>query len=87
MDDIKKKIDEMKKAIEQLRDEAKLQAHLGKTESQEALSKLEDELAIFLKDYKPFADEAKKTFDNTSEALGLAADELLAGVKRVRKLF
>ena len=37
MDDIKKKIDEMKYEIERLRDEAKLKAHLGKAEAMEEL--------------------------------------------------
>lgn len=87
MDDIKKKIDEMKQDIEQLRDEAKLKIHLGKAEALEELGKLENEWDDLLRKCKPFTEEAEKTLDNTSAALGLAADELKAGFKRVRKLF
>jgi archaellum component FlaC len=87
MDDIKKKIDGMKQDIERLRDEAKLKAHLGKAEALEELGKLENEWDDFLLKCKPFTDEAEKILENTSTALGLAADELKAGVDRVRKLF
>lgn len=87
MEDIKKKIEEIKQDLEQLRDEAKLKAHLGKAEVLEELGKLENEWDDFLKKSKPFTDEAEKTLKNTSTALGLAADELKAGLERVRKLF
>jgi hypothetical protein len=87
MDDFKKKIDEMKRDIEQLRDEAKLKAHLGKAEAQTELGKLENELDDFLRKCKPFTDEAEKTLENTGTALGLAVDELKEGFERVRKLF
>lgn len=87
MEDIKEKIDEMKEDIEQLRDEAKLKAHLGKAEALEELGKLENEWDDFLLKCKPFTGEAKKTFENTSAALGLAAEELKTGFDRVRKLF
>lgn len=87
MEDIKQKIDEMKEDIEQLRDEAKLKAHLGKAEALEELAKLENEWDDFLLKCKPFTDEAKTTLGNTSAALGLAAEELKVGFDRVRKLF
>lgn len=87
MDDLKKKIDEIQKDIERLRDEAKLKVHLGKAEAQEELGKLEDELITFLGKCKPFTDEAEKTLENTSTALGLAVEELKDGFERVRKLF
>ncbi len=87
MDDLKKKIDEIQKDIERLRDEAKLKAHLGKAEAHEELGKLEDELNAFLGKCKPFTDEAEKTLENTNTALGLAVEELKDGFERVRKLF
>jgi hypothetical protein len=87
MDNFKKKIEEMKQDIERLRDESKLKAHLGKTEAQTELGKLEDELDLFLQKFKPITDEAEKTLENTGTALGLAVDELKEGFERVRKLF
>lgn len=87
MEDIKQKIDEMKEDIEQLRDEAKLKAHLGKAEALEELGKLENQWEGLLLKCETFTGEAKKTLGNTSAALGLAADELKEGFDRVRKLF
>lgn len=87
MDDIKKKIEEMKQDLERLRDEAKLKAHLGKAEALDELGKLENDWDDFLVKSKPFMDEAEKTLENTSAAFSLAADELKAGFERVRKLF
>ena len=72
--------------IEQLRDETKLKAHLGKAEAADELEKLEKEWNSFLSKYKPLVDEAEKTAENTGAALGIAADELKAGYERLRKL-
>ena len=54
MEDIKKVIEEKKAQIEQLRDEIKLQAHLGKEEAKGELEKLEKEYESFLAKLKPF---------------------------------
>lgn len=86
MEDIKKVIEEKKAQIEQLRDEIKLQAHLGKEEAKVELEKLEKEYESFLAKLKPFSDEVGHTIGNTGEALGLAADELKAGYERISKL-
>lgn len=87
MDDIKQVIEEKKKHIEQLRDEIKLQAHLGKEETKVELEKLEKEYESFIRKLQPFTEEVGTTLANTGEALGLVADELKAGYERVRKLF
>ena len=87
MDDIKQVIEEKKKHIEQLRDEIKLQAHLGKEETKAELEKLEKEYESFIRKLQPFTEEVGTTLTNTGEALGLVADELKAGYERVRKLF
>ena len=82
------KNDGRKKAeIEQLRDEIKLKAKLGKTEAKDELDKLEKEWDAFLAKCKPFISEIDQTTDNAGSALGLAADELKAGYERIRKLF
>jgi len=82
-----KKLDVMKASIEQLRDEIKLKAHLGKTEAVEEFEKLEKRWDSFLVQCKPVAEEAGKTAENAGTALGLVADELKAGYERIRKLF
>ncbi len=81
------KLDAMKASIEQLRDEIKLKAHLGKAEAADELEKLDKKWNFFLEQYKPVAEEAGKTAGNAGAALGLAADELRAGYERIRKLF
>ena len=84
---MKKMMAEKKAEIEQLRDEIKLKAHLGKAEAKDELDKLEKEWDAFLVKCKPFIDEIDQTTDNAGSALGLAADELKAGYERIRKLF
>ena len=87
MEELKKIIEEKKAQIEQLRDEIKLQAHLGKEDAKDELEKLEQEYDSFLARLKPFTDEVGQTLGSTGEALGLAADELKAGYERLSKLF
>lgn len=83
---MKEKLDVIKSEIEQLRDEIKLKAHLGKAEAKDEVEKLEKNWNAFLSKYKPLADEAGKTAENTEAALGTAAEELKAGYERLRKL-
>ena len=86
MENIEKMIEERKAEIEQLRDEIKLKAHLGKADAKVELEKLEKDWDSFLSKCKPFTDEVDKTADNTGAALGIVADELKAGYERIRKL-
>lgn len=83
---MKSKLEQMKADIEQLRDEIKLRAHLGKAEAAGELERLEKQWDTFLNKYKPLAEEAEKTAENTGAALGVVADELKAGYERLRKL-
>jgi hypothetical protein len=77
----------MKASIEQLRDEINVKAHLGKAEARDALEELDKKWDSLQAQYKPAVDEAGKTAQNTSAALGLAAEELKDGYRRIRKLF
>lgn len=86
MADETSKLDTMMATIEQLRDEIKLKAHLGKADAMDELEKLDKKWDSFLDQYKPVADEAGKAAGNAGTALGLAADELKAGYERIRKL-
>ena len=87
MSDSKKSIADVKASIEKLRDEIKLKAHLGELETRDELDQLEKKWQTFTAEYKPLLTETEKTAQNTSAALGLAADELKAGYDRIRKLF
>jgi len=84
---MKKNIEELKTDIEQLRDEIKLKAHLGKAEAKAELEKLENKWEGFLSQYKPLADEVGNTAKNTGAALDMVADELKAGYQRLKKMF
>jgi len=84
---MKENIKKLKLDIEQLRDEIKLKAHLGKAEAKEELETLEKKWDGFLSRYKPLADEVENTAENAGAALEIAADELKAGYKRLKKLF
>jgi hypothetical protein len=82
---MKAKLEQIKAEIEQLRDEIKLKAHLGKADAADQKEKLEKDWKSFLKKYKPLAEEAEKTAKGAGAALGLAANELKAGYERLRK--
>ncbi len=87
MENIQQKLADLKLEMEKIRDEAKLQAHLGKAEMASELEALEKEWDALTLKAKPFTDEAEKTLENTGEALELAANELVEGFNRIRKLF
>lgn len=86
MSDTKSSLEDLKASIEQLQDEINLKAHLGKAEAKDELKQLEKKWKTFLAEYKPLTDEAGKTAGNAGAALLLAADEIKAGYKRLRKL-
>jgi len=80
-------IEKIKASIEQMRDEIKLKAHLGKADAKDELAELEKKWDSFLADHKPLADEATKTAANAGAALLEVGEELKAGYKRMRKFF
>ncbi len=86
MSEIQSGLEKMKESIEQMRDEIKLKAHLGQAEAKDELEQLEKKWNTFLTEYKPLSDEAGKTVGNAGAALILAAEEIKAGYKRLRKL-
>lgn len=83
---MKMPFEKLKADIEQLRDEIKLKAHLGKAEATEELEKLEKKWERFISQYKPVTDEVESTVENAGAALSIAADELKAGYQRLKKL-
>lgn len=83
----KKSLEKLKASIEQMRDEIKLKAHLGQAEAKEELEELEKKWDAFLVQSKSATAEAGKAAENAGAALALAAEEIKAGYKRIRKLF
>lgn len=83
---MKQIIEKIQKDMAALRDEMTLKAHLGKAEAKDELAKLEKEFDSLLAKAKPLAEEAEKTAGNAGAALGMAAEELMAGLDRLRKL-
>lgn len=86
MSETKSGLENLKDSIEQMRDEIKLKAHLGKAEAKEELEQLEEKWEKFMAEYKPLTREAGKIAENTGTALSLAAEELKEGYKRLRKM-
>ena len=82
-----KEFERLKEQIEQLRDEIKLKVHLGAADAKDELEKLEKQWDELMTKYKPVTDEVGNTAEKTIDALGTAADELKAGLERLRKLF
>ena len=80
------KLERVKAEIEQLRDEIKLKAHLGKADAADEMERLEKDWKSFLSQYKPLVDEVDTTAENTVAALGVAADELRTGFNNILKL-
>lgn len=80
-------IGKIKTSVEQMMDELKLKAHLGKAEAKDELAQLEKKWDTFLADSKPLTDEAANTAAKTGAALLEVGEELKAGFKRLRKHF
>lgn len=78
--------EELKQDMKQLKDEIKLKAHLGKAEAEDEFEKLEKKFDKLVVKVKSFANEAEKTAENTGAALKVAAEEVMAGISRIRKL-
>ena len=86
MSDKKEPFDELFEGIKQIRDELKVQIHLGKAEAKEEWEKLENKLEELKVQTKPFADAAEETAKGVGSAMVLAADELKTGYDRIKKL-
>lgn len=78
--------EEIKAAIEQIRDEVALKAHLGKAEAGDELKKLEKKWDVLKQQLKPYSDDIEKKVGDVGAALELAAEELKAGFERIRNI-
>ncbi len=83
----KGKLEEIKAAIEQIRDEVALKAHLGKADANDELEKLEKKWDALKQQLKPYSNDIEKKAGDAGAALELAAEELKAGFERIRNKF
>jgi hypothetical protein len=77
----KEQIEEMVSTLKQLRDELKVQIHLGKAEAKDEWEKLEEKGHS-----RSVAEAAGESAKNVSSALEIVGEELKSGYDRIRKL-
>ncbi len=82
-----KKLEEIKNAIEHIRDELALKAHLGKADATDELEKLEKKWDKLKQQLKPYSDDIEKKTGDAGAAIELAAEEIKAGFERLRNIF
>jgi uncharacterized protein YerC len=81
------KLEEIKNAIEKIRDEVALKAHLGKADATDELEKLEKKWENLKRQFKPYADDVEKKTGDAGAAIELAAEEIKAGFERIKNIF
>lgn len=85
MAEIRERLDEVIKKLKQERDEIKLQIHLANMEGKDEYDRISRKVDQLTDQYDPVKDAVEDTAENIYSALGLVADELKFGFKRVRK--
>ena len=86
MTDTPKPYDEVVSELQQLRDELRVQIHLGSKEAQEEYEKLEQKWDELMQEGQPLADAVSETAENVGAAVELAAGELKQGYEKIRDL-
>jgi len=82
----KEQIEEMVSTLKQLRDELKVQIHLGKAEAKDEWERLEEKWQQFKVHSRSVAEAAGESAKNVSSALEIVGEELKSGYDRIRKL-
>jgi hypothetical protein len=82
----KEQIEEMVSTLKQLRDELKVQIHLGKAEAKDEWERLEEKWQQFKGHSRSVAEAAGESAKNVSSALEIVGEELKSGYDRIRKL-
>jgi len=81
-DRLRSQVDELRG----LRDDLKLQVHLGKLEARERFEKTEKDWGHLEAKLKQLADASRESADDVGEAARLLADEIREGYRHVRSL-
>ena len=75
----------MIRELKQDRDELKLKMHLAGMDAQDEYERISGKLDDLTAHYEPVKDAVEETAENVFTALGMVADELKFGLRRVRK--
>jgi hypothetical protein len=85
MAEIRERLDEVINKLKQERDEIRLQIHLANMEGKDEYDRISRKVDQLTDQYEPVKDAVEDTAENIFTALGMVADELKVGFKRVRK--
>ena len=86
MPEDKTPFNELFKNLKQVRDELKVQVHLGKAEAKDEWDNLEKKYEDFKAQSEKVASAAGDTAKDVGSAMDLAAEELKKGYERIKKL-
>ena len=86
MSEHKERYEEMVSSLKQMRDELKVQIHLGKVEAKDEWEKLEEKWQELQARGKPVAEAVEESAKDVGSALELVGAELKAGYERIKKL-
>ena len=81
----RQQLEETISALKQQRDEIQLRLHLAEMEAREEYDRLSGSIEKLTAQYEPVREAAAESADNVIAALRLAADEMKAGLSRIRK--
>jgi hypothetical protein len=82
----KNALDSLISSLKQQRDELALKIHLGQAEAKQEWERVEEKLRQLTQDYEPVREAVEDTAAGVFSGLELAAQEVKAGLDRVRKL-
>ena len=86
MSERKERFEEMLSSLKKMRDELKVQIHLGKAEAKDEWEKLEEKWQELKEQGKTVAEAVDESAKDVASALELVGGELKAGYKRLKKL-
>lgn len=86
MSEHKERFEEMVSSLKQMRDELKVQIHLGKAEAKDEWEKLEEKWEELKVRGEPYAEAMEESAKGVGSALELVGAELKAGYERLKKL-
>ena len=86
MTDTPNSYDEVVSELQKLRDELRLQIHLGSKEAQDEFEQLEQKWDELMQEGQPLAEAVSETAENVGAAVELAAGELKQGYEKIRDL-
>jgi chromosome segregation ATPase len=82
----RQQLEEAISALKQQRDEIQLRLHLAEMEARQEYDRLSGRIDELSSQYEPVREAAAESAENVIAALRLAADEMKAGLARIRKV-